>query len=89
MTVTTADVKALESRHVLQTYKRLPVVFERGSGTRLFDEPGRAYLDSDISLSNTASWALSLNAAPGPHDASYFFPQFVRLIEGAQGKTNH
>jgi len=28
-------------------------------------------------------------AAPGPHDASYFFPQFVRLIEGAQGKTNH
>ena len=45
MTVTTADVKALESRHVLQTYKRLPVVFERGNGTRLFDEHGREYLD--------------------------------------------
>ena len=38
MTTTTTDVKALESRHVLQTYKRLPVVFERGSGTRLFDD---------------------------------------------------
>ena len=45
MTTTTTDVKALEARHVLQTYKRLPVVFERGSGARLFDEHGRSYLD--------------------------------------------
>ena len=45
MTTTTTDVKALESRHVLQTYKRLPVVFERGSGMRLIDEHGRSYLD--------------------------------------------
>jgi predicted acetylornithine/succinylornithine family transaminase len=45
VTTTTTDVKALESRYVLQNYKRLPVVFERGSGSRLFDEHGRAYLD--------------------------------------------
>jgi len=45
VTTTTTDVKALESRHVLQTYKRLPVVFERGSGMRLIDEHGRSYLD--------------------------------------------
>lgn len=45
MTTTTTDVKALESRYVLQNYKRLPVVFERGSGSRLFDEHGRSYLD--------------------------------------------
>ena len=45
MTTTTTDVKALESRHILQTYKRLPVVFERGSGMRLVDEHGRSYLD--------------------------------------------
>ena len=45
MTTTTTDVKAIESRYVLQNYKRLPVVFERGSGSRLFDEHGRAYLD--------------------------------------------
>jgi predicted acetylornithine/succinylornithine family transaminase len=39
------DVKALELEHVLQIYRRQPVVFERGSGMRLFDDKGRAYLD--------------------------------------------
>ena len=43
--MTQTDVKVLESQHVLQTYKRQPVVFERGDGTRLFDDQGRAYLD--------------------------------------------
>ncbi|MGE3277877.1 MAG: acetylornithine/succinylornithine family transaminase [Vicinamibacterales bacterium] len=43
--MTTTDVQALESQHVLQTYKRQPVVFVRGDGTRLFDETGREYLD--------------------------------------------
>jgi acetylornithine/succinyldiaminopimelate/putrescine aminotransferase len=45
MTTTTGDVRALESQYVLQTYRRQPVVFERGEGTRLFDESGRGYLD--------------------------------------------
>ena len=45
MTTTTPDVRALESQHVLQTYRRFPVVMERGSGMRLFDDGGRAYLD--------------------------------------------
>lgn len=40
-----SNVTALEAQHVLQTYKRQPVVFVRGEGTRLFDESGRAYLD--------------------------------------------
>jgi acetylornithine/N-succinyldiaminopimelate aminotransferase len=44
-TTTPTDVKTLESQHVLQTYKRQPVVFERGAGMRLFDDQGRAYLD--------------------------------------------
>jgi acetylornithine aminotransferase/acetylornithine/N-succinyldiaminopimelate aminotransferase len=44
-TTPTTDVKALELQHVLQIYRRQPVVFERGSGVRLFDEKGRAYLD--------------------------------------------
>jgi predicted acetylornithine/succinylornithine family transaminase len=39
------DVRALESQHVLQIYRRFPVVFERGEGVRLFDDHGRAYLD--------------------------------------------
>ena len=37
MSITAASVTALEAQHVLQTYKRLPVVFVRGEGTRLFD----------------------------------------------------
>jgi acetylornithine/N-succinyldiaminopimelate aminotransferase len=45
MTTTSTDVKTLELQHVLQTYKRQPVVFERGEGVRLFDDAGRAYLD--------------------------------------------
>lgn len=40
-----SSVTALESKHVLQTYKRQPVVFVRGEGTRLFDEDGKRYLD--------------------------------------------
>lgn len=40
-----SNVTALESQHVLQTYKRQPVVFVRGEGTRLFDENGKRYLD--------------------------------------------
>ena len=40
-----SKVTALEAQHVLQTYKRQPVVFVRGEGARLFDENGRAYLD--------------------------------------------
>jgi acetylornithine aminotransferase/acetylornithine/N-succinyldiaminopimelate aminotransferase len=39
------DVQALESRCVLQTYKRAPVVFTRGEGVYLVDEDGQRYLD--------------------------------------------
>jgi acetylornithine/N-succinyldiaminopimelate aminotransferase len=49
MTTTTSpiasEVMALDSAHVLQTYRRAPVVFERGRGCRLYDASGRAYLD--------------------------------------------
>ncbi|MFO7695230.1 MAG: acetylornithine/succinylornithine family transaminase [Vicinamibacterales bacterium] len=38
-------VQALDGRHVVQIYKRAPVVFERGAGVRLVDDTGRAYLD--------------------------------------------
>jgi predicted acetylornithine/succinylornithine family transaminase len=39
------DVQALESRHILPTYKRQPVVFVRGDGVRLYDAEGNEYLD--------------------------------------------
>lgn len=45
MTMTFDDIKARESRHVLQTYRRQPVAFVRGRGTYLYDVNGREYLD--------------------------------------------
>jgi len=45
MTTIIDDVKALESRHVLQTYRRAAVTFVRGQGVRLYDADGREYLD--------------------------------------------
>ena len=45
MTLTFDEIQARESRHVLQTYKRQPVAFVRGSGSYLYDIDGREYLD--------------------------------------------
>jgi len=45
MTNTLDDIQARESRFVLQTYRRQPVAFVRGEGTRLYDVDGREYLD--------------------------------------------
>jgi acetylornithine/N-succinyldiaminopimelate aminotransferase len=45
MTTSTADIQALEARHVLQTYKRAPITFVRGKGVRLYDIEGREYID--------------------------------------------
>jgi acetylornithine/N-succinyldiaminopimelate aminotransferase len=39
------EVQAREALHVLQTYKRQPVVFVRGDGVWLEDANGRRYLD--------------------------------------------
>jgi acetylornithine aminotransferase/acetylornithine/N-succinyldiaminopimelate aminotransferase len=83
MTTATTDIKALEARHVLQTYKRLPVVFERGSGARLFDEHGRAYLDfvSGIGVASLGHGHAALARALGEQAATlahtsnlYFHP---------------
>ena len=45
MKLTLDDIRDSESRHVLQTYKRQPVAFVRGDGSRLYDVEGREYLD--------------------------------------------
>ena len=45
MTQTLDDIRNRESKHVLQTYRRQPVAFVRGSGSRLYDVDGREYLD--------------------------------------------
>ena len=45
MLTTELTVQDLEHQHVLQTYKRANVVFQRGEGVYLFDTDGRRYLD--------------------------------------------
>src|SRR5215216_5682116 len=45
MSQTVDEIRARESQHVLQTYKRQPIVFVRGRGSRLYDGDGREYLD--------------------------------------------
>jgi acetylornithine aminotransferase/acetylornithine/N-succinyldiaminopimelate aminotransferase len=48
------DVAELDSRYVMQTYKRLPVEFVLGEGATLYDRDGDAYLDflAGISVCN-------------------------------------
>ena len=41
----TDTVRNLESKHVVQTYRRTPIVLVRGKGVRVFDAEGREYLD--------------------------------------------
>ena len=38
-------VRELESKHIVQTYRRTPIVLVRGKGVRVFDADGREYLD--------------------------------------------
>ena len=45
MTTRADDVCAIEADHVLQVYKRLPVVLVRGQGSRIYDADGREYVD--------------------------------------------
>ena len=40
MKVTLDDIRTREQQHVLQTYKRQPVAFVRGQGSRLYDADG-------------------------------------------------
>lgn len=62
---TTKDIQRTDAEHVLQTYRRQPVAFVRGSGVRLFDADGREYLDF---LSGIGVAALG-HANPGLADA--------------------
>jgi predicted acetylornithine/succinylornithine family transaminase len=45
MNLSLDEIKARESRHVLNTYRRQPVAFVRGKGAHLYDVDGRDYLD--------------------------------------------
>ncbi|UGS36218.1 acetylornithine/succinylornithine family transaminase [Capillimicrobium parvum] len=61
--------------HLLPTYARFPVAFERGSGTRLWDDEGHEYLDflSGISVSSVG----------------HCHPQVVEAIRDQAGRLLH
>ncbi len=74
-------IKAVETAHVLQNYKRHPVVFVRGSGSRLIDTEGREYIDllSGIGVASLGhappELAAALTAQAGEllHTSNLFF----------------
>jgi len=43
--MTETSVRDLESKYIVQTYRRTPIVLVRGKGVRVFDQDGREYLD--------------------------------------------
>jgi predicted acetylornithine/succinylornithine family transaminase len=65
MTVSFEDIQAREARYVLQTYKRQPVAFVRGTGACLYDTTGREYLDfiSGIGVTSLGHAHQALTAA--------------------------
>ena len=65
LTTDSKSVQALEADHILQVYRRTPVVFERGEGGHLFTGDGTGYLDF-ISGVGVASLG---HAHPGLADA--------------------
>ena len=61
--------------HLMNTYNRLPVAFERGEGCWLWDEAGRRYLD--------ALAGVAVNGLGHSH------PKFIRALEAQLHKLIH
>ena len=81
MTTRAEAIKSVEAAHVLQNYNRHPVVFVRGTGSRLVDTEGREYLDllSGIGVASLGhapeELAAALTAQAGEllHTSNLFF----------------
>jgi acetylornithine aminotransferase/acetylornithine/N-succinyldiaminopimelate aminotransferase len=70
-----AKIRRLEKRHLMNTYKRPPVVFTHGKGCALYDERGRAYLDF--------LGGIAVNALGHAH------PRMVRVIRRQAARAVH
>jgi acetylornithine/N-succinyldiaminopimelate aminotransferase len=70
-----AHIRAQEARHLMNTYKRPPLVFTRGRGCRLYDSQGREYLDF--------LGGIAVNALGHAH------PRLVRVIRREAGRAIH
>ncbi|MGB9242722.1 MAG: aspartate aminotransferase family protein [Candidatus Acidiferrales bacterium] len=67
--------RADEARHLMNTYKRPPIVFTRGRGCRVYDSNEREYLDF--------LGGIAVNALGHAH------PRLVRTIRREAGRTIH
>ena len=88
--MTTTRVVDVEAAHVLQTYKRVPIVLSRGRGIHLYDEAGQDYIDlvSGIGVASLGHAHAGLAAAIADQAATllhtsnlYFHPLQGRLAE--------
>lgn len=70
-----AKIRAAEERHLMNTYKRPPVVFVRGRGCRLYDTEDREYLD--------VLGGIAVNALGHAH------PRLVRVIRREAARAIH
>lgn len=70
-----AKILAEESRYLMKTYRRPPVVFTRGRGARLYDSRGHEYLDF--------IGGIAVNAL------GYAHPRMVRVIRREAGRATH
>ena len=68
-----ARLRADEARHLMNTYKRPPIVFTRGRGCRLYDSEGREYLDFLAGI--------AVNALGHAH------PRLMRVIRREAGRA--
>jgi len=90
MKLTLDDIRDGELRHVLQTYRRQPVAFVRGSGSRLYDVDGREYLDfvSGIGVTSLGhahpglSAAIADQAATLIHTSNLYYHPFQAQAAG-------
>jgi predicted acetylornithine/succinylornithine family transaminase len=80
-TIDAGHVREVEAEHVLQVYKRIPLVLVRGEGSWLFDANGKRYLDllSGIGVASLGhahqglAQAISAQAAELIHTSNLFF----------------
>ena len=88
--MTLAELRALEERYLMQTYRRAPVQFVRGEGVRLWDADGKQYLDfvAGISVCSIGHChpavveAISEQAARLIHVSNLYYSEpMVRLAE--------
>jgi acetylornithine/N-succinyldiaminopimelate aminotransferase len=70
-----AKILAEESRYLMKTYRRPPIVFTQGRGVRLFDSRGRGYLDF--------VGGIAVNAL------GYAHPRMVGVIRREAGRATH